>query len=220
MAKQLIIGLHAEGVTDKRFLESVIKRTFEEVAFECTGDIEILDIQIIEVAKKSFIEDACNAARDSYEKYGVMVLCIHTDTDKPSDKVAFQNRILPAFKAIQKLEEEACKNLVAVVPIQMIESWMLADKDLLKEELGTNKSDKQLGIEKKPESLTDPKKAISEAIKIAFEDKPRRRKRPEIGEFYRPLGQKIKLEALEKIPSYCKFKKEVRQAFKTLNYLH
>ena len=220
MTKQVIIGLHTEGVTDKRFLESVVKRTFEEVAFECVGDIEILDIQLIKVPKQEFIKEV-KAAQIGYEKYGIMVLCVHADSDSSTDKDVFEHKILPAFEFAEITEEEEiCKNLVAVVPIQMIEAWILADKELFKEELGTDKSDQDLGINKKPESLSDPKKTIEEAIKIAFSNLPKRRRKPTIGELYGPIGQKIKMNKLEKLPSYLKFKEGVRDAFKKLNYLH
>jgi len=35
MSKQVIIGFTTEGKTDVQFLESVIQRSFEDVAFEC-----------------------------------------------------------------------------------------------------------------------------------------------------------------------------------------
>lgn len=40
MARQLFIGLITEGPTDVRFLQSVVERTFIDVAFECENDLE------------------------------------------------------------------------------------------------------------------------------------------------------------------------------------
>ena len=48
MTPQLIIGFVTEGSTDYRFLESIIQRTFEDVAFDCDGEIEILPVQYFE----------------------------------------------------------------------------------------------------------------------------------------------------------------------------
>lgn len=45
---QLFIGLYTEGTTDIRFFKSVVKRTFDEISFECFNQIEILDIQVID----------------------------------------------------------------------------------------------------------------------------------------------------------------------------
>lgn len=37
--------------------------------------------------------------------------------------------------------------------IQMVEAWMLADKELLKSEIGTQKSDFELGILRAPKTF-------------------------------------------------------------------
>ena len=41
MANYLLIGLYTEGDTDIRFLESIVRRTYEAVAFDGRGDIDI-----------------------------------------------------------------------------------------------------------------------------------------------------------------------------------
>jgi len=53
MIKQVIIGLATEGNTDTRFLESVVRRTFEDVAFECSEPIEIFDLVPLEKSSGS-----------------------------------------------------------------------------------------------------------------------------------------------------------------------
>ena len=40
MSNFILAGLFTEGSTDVRFLSSVVQRTLDEVAFDCTGDIE------------------------------------------------------------------------------------------------------------------------------------------------------------------------------------
>jgi len=215
--KQLIIGMITEGTTDVRFLESIIKRTFELVAFECTGDIEILDIQKIRVQKATFKEEVMEAAAKGWEDYGISTLCVHADADSASEGATFQYKIIPAFEAVKNSEEEICRVLVPLVPVQMTEAWMLADTTLFKEEIGTNKNDNELGIHFPPENITNPKQAIKEAIQIALKHLPRRRRRLDIAELYLPIGQKINLKQLENIPSYLKFKSSVREALRELN---
>lgn len=51
MIRQVIIGFVTEGTTDARFLGNIIQRSFEDAAFECKGQIEILPIQHIEKAR-------------------------------------------------------------------------------------------------------------------------------------------------------------------------
>ncbi|RLC03953.1 MAG: hypothetical protein DRI57_28720 [Deltaproteobacteria bacterium] len=221
MNKQLIVGFAAEGPTDNRFLESVIQRSFEEAAFDCAGQVEILPVQCIKKREGDFAEVVKAYARDA-DKRGIMVLCIHVDADDATDVTAFERKINPAFSVVKELQDEClCKNLVAIVPVQMTEAWMLSDKELLKSEIGTNKSNEELRIDKPPESYNDPKQVITTAIAIYRQDMPkRRRKSLKIAELYSPIGQKVALNELEKLESYQKFKKAIRSAFRKLNYLN
>lgn len=219
MIKQLIIGFCTEGSTDKRFLESVIQRTFEKIAFESNGQIDILPIIYLEKKKGSFVEIVNQYAQVSFD-LGVMILCVHADADSTSDKDVFEYKIEPAFeKIIQGDRKNICTNLVATVPVQMTEAWMLADTDLLKNEIGTTKTKAELGISKKPESFSDPKKTIQNAILEGRKNQTkRRRKTLSISELYQPIGQKIDLEKLEKLESYIRFKNAVKDSMRNLGY--
>jgi len=218
MIKQLIIGFCTEGSTDKRFLESIIQRTFEKIAFESKGQIDILPVLYLEKEKGSFVEIVNLYAQKSFE-LGIMILCVHTDADNISNKHVFEHKIQPAFeKIINDDNANVCTNLVAIVPVQMTEAWMLADTTLLKNEIGTTKTNAELRIEQNPEQLTNPKKNIKEAIIIARQN-ARRRKKLLIGELYQPIGQKIDLNKLKKLTSYQKFENSAKEALKKMNYL-
>lgn len=219
MSNVIVPGFTTEGTTDIRFLESVIKRTFEQVAFECNSEIEVYDLTFLPCGKSGFADEMLKTAGVAFAK-GMMVLCIHTDADDDTDQQAFSTRIEPAFESITSFQgEEICKNLVAIVPIQMTEAWLLADTDLLREELGTTKSDNDLGINRHPETIARPKELIGEAIRIVFDALPKRRRRPTLNDLYLPLGQKINLEKLSRLSSYQKFQEGVRAAYRRLNYL-
>jgi hypothetical protein len=213
--RQIFIGYTTEGTTDNRFLASVIQRTFEEVGFECRGEVDVLPVQFILVPNSNFIDEVIYAAVKA-EEIGLMVLCVHADADDKSDEKAFKNKIEPAFLKA----EIYLKNLVAVVPVRMTEAWMLADTELIKKEIGTSKSDKQLCLDGMPESFIDPKEIIKEAINIAFQNLPRRRLRPVmISDLYSLIGQKISLDKLARLRSYRKFKEAVRCVYQKLNYM-
>ena len=133
----------------------------------------------------------------------------------------YNYRINPAFNAIlnQENSQDMCQNLVAIVPVQMTEAWMLADKELLKQELGTAKHDTELGINKKPEDFSKPKDAIERAIQIAKKDLTKRRRyKLTISKLYSPIGQKIELTKLQSLSSYKKFENAVRDVLKELKY--
>lgn len=220
MSRQIIIGLTAEGTTDVRFLESVVQRSFEAVALECSEQIEVFPVLYIEKQTGDFVQVVKTYAREA-EKRGVMVLCVHTDADDATDAKTFNSKIIPAFTAVLNTNDDLCKNLVAIVPIQMTEAWMLSDKNLIKFEIGTDKSDVELGIDKFPEVYSNPKQVLEDAIRIARQDLTKRRRRElTIAELYSPIGHKLALNSLENLPSYQKFKEAVRWAFRILNYLH
>ncbi|MDF9830626.1 DUF4276 family protein [Parabacteroides sp. PF5-6] len=219
---QIAIGLNAEGPTDIRFLKNIVKRTFDEVAFDCDMDIEILDIAIVHVKKTSFVETMLNAAREAFDKYGITVLCIHADSDAVSQKAVVENKFVPFLEALSEKEADTyCKMIVPVIPIQMTESWMLADKNLFKRLINVeHERDDQLGIEKNPEVYSDPKNVIRTVLQIANQNTRRRRCRVEISDLYEEIGNQIELDKLRMLPSFRYFEGEVRSAFQKLNFLH
>ncbi len=219
MIRQVTIGFASEGITDVRFLENIIQRTFEDIAFECSGQIEILPLQVLPKKRGSFVDVVKGYAADA-EARGLMVLCVHTDSDSPTDENSFRNKINPAFQIVQNSTELECKNLVAIVPVQMTEAWMLADCELLKEEIGTDLQNHDLSLHRQPESYADPKQVIMDAITIARSDVTRRRRHElTISDLYLPMGQKMLLSRLDQLQSFRKFREAIRNSFRKLNYL-
>lgn len=221
-AKQIFIGYTTEGSTDVRFLEKIIERSFEEIAYECNCDIEPFIWQL--VVKKtglSFDEYALKAAQQGVDEIGMMILCIHSDADNATNQNVLENRIAPAKALINtQSDDSTCKIIVPVIPVQMMESWMLADKDLLKKEIGTTKTDNELKINRLPETIADPKAVIEDAIRIAQQEKTKRkRKGLKIGDIYLSVGQKISFEKLEQLQSYRQFQDDIRQAYRELHLM-
>jgi len=220
MSNIVTMAFTAEGTTDQRFLESIIKRTFEEVAFQCEGLIEVYDPVYIKFPKKDGFAAGVSAVALEAFNVGINILCIHVDADDKDDSEVVQHKITPSFNAVAELKGNVCKNLVAIIPVYMSESWMLADKGLLKDEIDTTKSDDELGIQKDVESIPDPKILIKSAIRIAQSHLSKRRSRITINDLYQPIGQKLPIHKLEELPSFKKFKLSVEEAFRKLHYLH
>lgn len=73
MARQLFIGLITEGPTDVRFLQSVVERTFIDVAFECENDLEpYVKCLTVEKVRLSFNEYVEKASRRGMEEMGMI----------------------------------------------------------------------------------------------------------------------------------------------------
>lgn len=224
MSNFILAGLFTEGTTDVRFLSSVVERTLEDVAFDCTGDIET-KLEIIGIDKKGlgFTQQVLRASKSSHDRFGVLLLFVHTDSDDINDEVIFNSKIIPANAALLLQDEkEYCKIMVAIVPIQMTESWMIADKELLKSEIGIEKTDAELGIHLNPESINNPKDTIENIIRISKEDQTKRKRNKglDISDLYQIIGQKIDLSELAKLHSYLKFKNSLIHKLKELNFYH
>lgn len=220
MSNILITSLSSEGTTDDRFLTNLISRVYQEIAFDCVGDIDVYDPFRIPFHKTDGFIDGVMAASKLAYKYGAQVLCIHVDSDNKTDLEVFENRIVPAFQNVENEENSVCKNLVPIVPIQMTESWMLADRELLREILETKKTFADLGLVRNPELLTDPKSVLKEFLRISQAHFPKKRDRLDISQLYQIIGQRINLQLLERLGSYQLFKQNAILSLKKLNYIH
>jgi hypothetical protein len=222
MSRQIFIGLVAEGKTDLRFLHSIVQRTFNEIGFDCNGEVETVLIPIIiNQTGLDFCGKVMRASRLGFEQYGIMILCVHSDADHPTDEVVMQSKITPTALALKDSNDsQLCRIMVPIVPIQMIEAWMLADKTLLKKEVGTQLDDILLGINREPEQYSDPKTVIKDAIRIARERLTKRRRHElTISDLYLPIGQKIVIEKLNNLASFNKFTESIRVAYRKLNLM-
>jgi hypothetical protein len=219
---QIFVGLITEGTTDIDFLLPIIEKTFNKVAFQCKGqiDVEIFPIEISKI-KLGFIEQVITASKKGFDDFGMTVLCVQADADTKNLENTYEYKIKPAKVELEKQNDKAyCKNLVAIVPIQETEAWMLADKELLKSEIGTDKTDTELNIQRQPESFANPKEIIENAIRIARADlTKKKRANLSIGDLYIPIGAEIDLEKLETLSSYQDFQENVREAFRKMNLL-
>ncbi len=199
-----------------------MKRTLDDIAFECKGEIET-ELKVLKIEKKEldFVEQVLEASEKGVKDYGITILCVHADADDKKYESTRNNKIIPAQKELDaQRENDFCKILVAVIPIQETESWMLADCELLKEEIGTRKTDNELKINRFPEDVANPKEVIEDAIRIARQDcSKRNRKNLVISDLYQIVGCKIELKKLENLPSYQKFKESLREGLKKLNFL-
>ncbi|MDP5170425.1 MAG: DUF4276 family protein [Bacteroidia bacterium] len=221
--RQIFAGYFVEGPTDARFLEGILRKSLLDIAFECTSQIDV-ELFLIEIDKQglSFVEQVELVANEGLNDYGIDFLFVHTDADNSTIDNALRHKIDPAIASLmQKPDEGYCKKVVPVIPVYMTEAWMLADKELLKEEIGTELSDNQLGINRSPESIANPKEIIESAIRIAREKRTKRRRHDLIiGELYSPIGAKVELGNLKRLDSFNQFNIRLKQVFVELGLLH
>ncbi len=218
MSNILQIAYTTEGSTDKRFLGSIIEKTFESLLFEGNTEIEIHSPVHLSENNESFSKKI-QAIATKYNYFHV--ICVHCDSDSRSSETVLNRKIKPAFQLVNDTEN-SCKNLVAIIPVQMTEAWMLADINLFLREINTDKSCNELNLPCRAnqiETIANPKLRIEAAIREAQINVSKRRNKLKIAELYTPISQKLSLPQLEQLPSFKNFKENVRRSLINLNYL-
>lgn len=227
MAYQIIVALTTEGSTDIRFLENIVQQAFEYVSFECTRDIEIIyqTLATTKVGQGTFANYVVEAAKEAAE-WGATTVAIHSDADRNSYDERKRQNFVPARTAVDAVNaadpDSICDKITPVIPVRMIEAWMLADKERFCIEVGTTLSYHDLGIDGDPEQMADPKSKISVAIRIANERATHKKpvKDIDISDLYEILGQSLDVEKLMTMNSYCRFLDEIRVLYRSLGLLH
>ena len=218
----LNICLYTEGTTDIRFLENIVQQTYERAAIQAYGEIDI-ELHVITINKTglNFTQQVLKAAQKAKQEYGATIICVHSDADSSSIDNTLNTKFVPAQRCLLEQENDSCsKILVNLIPVHMTEAWILADKRLLKQQIGTTLSDTELNLNKDPESISNPKQAIENAIRIARQNIVKRRRRNlGIGELYAPLGQLINIDQLMDLKSYRQFWDNVINSLKQLNLM-
>jgi len=218
---QISISYLVEGSTDTKFLQDIILRTFESIAYDCKTQVDILPLNNIPKIGDTFVSQVLNAAAKSIEDFAANIFCVHSDADADTANATINNKIYPAKIALAKTNPKThCHNIVAIIPVQETEAWMLADTDLFRREIGTKLNNVELDIHRQPETIADPKETIITAIRTANQNLTKRRRHElSIGDLYESIGSKIDLSKLRLLPSFQAFEREVREAFKFLGLL-
>ena len=217
----LVLGLYAEGRTDERFLPIVIQRTTERILLQhMETNIEVLVPIIIKKRPDIGELDRCifQAAR---EADGYHALIIHSDTDSRTFDETFDQRFKPGYELVKQSHERICKDLIPVIPVRMVEAWMLADHGKLKEALNTSLSIRDLGLFDRLnqiEPCRDPKEKLKQAVKIAYPHQDQKWHRI-MGELYAELAPVISLERLDRLYAYQRFTEDLENAMKNLGII-
>jgi hypothetical protein len=226
----LSLALYSEGSTDDRFLSLVIERTARLILqVYQQNNWQILPVKPIERPKQGSRPERILKAACIASEYQALI--IHSDEDGNGLAATHKHRFQPGYDLVQHevtlQRGSVCERLIPLFPIQEVEAWMLADYELLLEEIGTKKRAEDLNIPKKArlaESIAHPKERLKEAIKLAFKDHPSRLRRTSVeeikGSLYEPMGRNVSLDRLEQLDGYKYFKAELIDAFKAMSIIY
>lgn len=210
MSRQILIGLVAEGPTDKRFLVPLITRVFEQLAHECEQATDILSVTAEDLERQDLPEYILAGARKFYEFYDL--LCVHIDSDAASDDWIRRKKLTLGLHRLAEAEGNVIRFIVPIIPVRTIENWLLADRAAFRRSIRSPLTARELGIDRKAESYRHPKDAIKEALRREAARKSGRKQIMHPGQLYTELGQTASLEELLKLPSFQKFYAAARQS--------
>ena len=207
------MAVYPEGRTDARALPILVQRTAERIIrARGTSLVEVLRVRVARIEKqdKSGDERILAAARRTA---GYHALAVHCDADARTSDRALKERYAPGLRLVEKrasAEGNFCEHLFPIIPVKMTESWMLADAEVLIEVIGTSASPQDLKLPRPSnvESVEDPKGKLGAVIRRAISTR-RRRKKVKTGELFEPVARRIRLDRLEQVDSFARFKSDL-----------
>jgi len=239
--RALVLAFYAEGETDERFLPTVIRRTAEDVLVRYgRTSVDVLDPVVIDGRdiKRRFARQDERILQAARAANGYHALLVHADADYPTRVRAFNERFQPGWRLVQQPPtHDRCTRLMPIIPIHMVEAWMLADADALREIIGTTVNAQRLGLPptirqiercadpnslsgKSLERLMQPlsaclgtfrigcKALLQQVIQNASAAQTRRR-HAKVSEIPGPLAQKVRLDQLVALNAYRQFRRDL-----------
>lgn len=221
MSYQLFLAYTTEGSTDIRFLSKIFERTISDILFLYGNkDTEIV-LKSYQKEGDNFVEQMIYVFKSCFIENSSEVLFIHADADDITPNNTLEFKFKPLKNKLEASEEFKNFNFIEVIPVHMTEAWMLADFNLFKDEIKTDKSKSQLNLSGNPETFTDPKKKIIDALYIVNSELPKKRRNDlKIGDLYQIIGQKLDIQQLLKLKSYEVFYKKTFEILKKINLIN
>jgi hypothetical protein len=213
------LALYAEGLTDHRFLDELLRRTVEHLLLDGGHAVDLSPVQRLSVPDSEQTR-ADRIAGGSERLQGAFhVLFVHSDGEGDPQR-ARAERVRPGVDAMHKRLGTAGRCGVAVVPVRETEAWALADHDCLRRVLGTQRSAQELGVPEGAagiESLADPKATFAAAVRQARQGR-RGRRRPAPASFLDLIGQQARISELRRLSAFATLLRDLDAALRTLGF--
>ena len=181
-------------------------------------DIEILDLMLIKPPShcSNRAESILYAAR---ETSGYHALIVHSDADDRDYKQTRKELFDPGVALIQQEQADVCRDLIPIIPVRMVEAWMLADPEALQRVLKTTVQ--VLGLPGKAQLVerdSNPKDTLKFIIQRVYPHQSRYWNRIR-GELYGRLAPEMSLDRLRQVASYKQFLDDLTATLKILNLI-
>ena len=214
------LALYAEGKTDYQFLCPLLLRLCLSACGLAVQSVDVGDVlpldHVASPQGASLAERIAQAAKAAAPAWNL--LFVHADADGDAGQ-ALRERVVPGLDLVRGLGLARTEG-VAVVPVRMMETWVLADSDALRAVLGTTLDDAALGLTLHGaalERLADPKLTLNAAF--AATRPTGRRGRAGATALLNALGEQVVLVQLRMLPSFRALEADLDTALRRLQIL-
>lgn len=153
--------------------------------------------------------------RVSLALYPCDLLFIHRD----AEGAAYQLREVEIQQAASMVED--CPPFVAMIPVRMLEAWLLVSESAIRIASGNPHGNVQLSLPRVPqiEGFADPKEELFTLLRRASERRGRKLDQFDVSFARTLVSQNIKdFQTLRMLPSFVKFEAELDQVIGTHHF--
>jgi hypothetical protein len=198
--------LVSEGMTDANLIP-IIDWTLREVAHVELATGVRAEFWRLRSPPRSLADKLVKAA----ELFPCDILFVHRDSDRESPVHRYEEM----QNAVETANKAGCVvPAVAVVPVRMLEAWLLFDERAIRCAAGNPSGTAPLDLPhaRRVEERPDPKSDLRKALRTASELKGRRLKKFNSAQaFWRVLDFVEDFSPLRQLPAYCSFEASVRE---------
>jgi hypothetical protein len=197
--------LLAEGSSDRALLPIItwtLRCHLKDVAIQSSS----ADLSRLPLPPKGLV----NRIKSSLDLYPCDVLFVHRDTDNQG----MDQRIHEIETAIAELALGSAPPVIGVIPIRMMEAWLMFDEAIIRRVAGNPSGREPLSLPllKQVESIADPKDRLNTALRVASGLQGRRLKkfRPS-EELHRITDLTDDFSPLRQLSAFQRFEGEIQK---------
>jgi hypothetical protein len=203
--REIRYTLLSDGSSDRALLH-VLNWLLGEHTVNCAIQSEWADLRRLPTPPKTLAE----RIRYTLELYPCDLLCIHRDAERESREI----RAAEIRRAIEGVFDAASVPYVCVVPVRMLEAWLLFDEGALRRASGNPNGKQPLGLPdiSELEQLPDPKYSLHELLLESSGLHGRRRSRIRVAELAARVAELTSdFSPLRALPAFKSLEEEIMQ---------
>jgi len=211
MINEIKFTLIADGTSDKA-LVNIIKWLLDDLYPEVPNKINFADFKYLK--KPPLKKDIVSQINTARKYYPFDILIYHRDAE--SNKIeTVEDRIKEIFKNLE--DDKDIDSLVCVIPVRMMESWLLINEDAIKKAAGNRNyiGEIEIPLIYNIEKIPKPKELLHRLLKEASGNTGRRLKKFNPHRAVQLVAENINdFSALRSLDAFKRFEKDLGEILK------